>query len=112
MACRHGTFVAGILVARRGSSAPPICPGYSLLIRPIFAEAAVDGELLPSATPKHLAVAISECVDAGVRVLNLSAAMGTPSTRAERQLHDALDYAAWHGGIVVAAAGNQGAQLR
>lgn len=106
--CQHGTFVAGILVARRGSSAPAICPDCSLLIRPIFAEATADGELLLSATPQHLAVAIGECVDAGARVLNLSAATGEPSTRAERQLHDALDYAARHGVIVVVAAGNQG----
>jgi subtilisin family serine protease len=107
-ACLHGTFVAGILSARRDSSAPAICPDCSLLVRPIFAEAMIEGELLPSATPQQLAAAIAECVDAGARVLNLSAAMGQPSTKDERGLRDALDYAASHGVIVVAAAGNQG----
>jgi hypothetical protein len=34
----HGTFVAGILSARRGSGAPAICPGCTLLVRPIFSE--------------------------------------------------------------------------
>src|SRR5438309_1481142 len=38
-ACLHGTFVAGILCAQRGSSAPAICPGCTLLMRPIFLEA-------------------------------------------------------------------------
>ena len=36
VACMHGTFVAGMLVARRGSPAPAICPGCTLILRPIF----------------------------------------------------------------------------
>ena len=35
-ACSHRTFVTGILAARRGSVAPAICPGCTLLLRPIF----------------------------------------------------------------------------
>src|SRR4051794_14808591 len=35
-ACTHGTFVAGILAAQKNSGAPAICPGCSLLVRPIF----------------------------------------------------------------------------
>src|SRR5687767_10917662 len=37
-ACLHGTFVAGILSARRGTVAPAICPDCTILVRPIFAE--------------------------------------------------------------------------
>src|ERR1700757_508893 len=37
-ACMHGTFVAGILCAKRNSPAPAICPGCTLLVRSIFAE--------------------------------------------------------------------------
>src|SRR5690242_11984671 len=37
-ACLHGTFVAGILCARRGSAAPATCPGCTVLIRPIYSE--------------------------------------------------------------------------
>jgi hypothetical protein len=36
LACMHGTFVAGILCAKRSSGAPAICPGCTLLVRPIF----------------------------------------------------------------------------
>ena len=36
--CGHGTFVAGILAARRGGPAPGICPASTLLVRPIFCE--------------------------------------------------------------------------
>jgi hypothetical protein len=36
LACRHGTFIAGILSAKRGVVAPGICPGCRLVLRPIF----------------------------------------------------------------------------
>ncbi|MGA8196235.1 MAG: S8 family serine peptidase [Acetobacteraceae bacterium] len=106
-ACRHGTFVAGILAARRGCAAPAICPGCTLLVRPIFSEAAGPGGL-PSASPQDLAEAIIACIDAGARVLNISAAITQPVARGERALKEALGEAARHGVIVVAAAGNQG----
>jgi len=108
VACRHGTFVAGVLATPRSSPAPAICPGCTVLVRPIFAETVGEGELLPRATPQQLAAAISDCVRAGVWVVNLSAATGAPSTRVEWPLHEALDDAANHGVLVVAAAGNQG----
>ena len=107
-ACVHGTFVAGILCARRGSAAPAICPGCTLLVRPIFAEATPSGGPLPSAAPEELAVAIVECVQAGARVINVSSAFAQPSVKGDRELEAALDHAAGRGAIVVAAAGNQG----
>ena len=106
-ACAHGTFVAGILAARRGSPAPAICPRCKLLVRPIFGESPGEG-YIPAATTEELAEAIVECVAAGARVLNLSAATGEPSTRIERGLQESLDYAARRGALVVAAAGDQG----
>jgi subtilisin family serine protease len=107
-ACMHGTFVAGILCAKRSSAAPAICPKCTLLVRPIFAETTSGNELMPSTTPQELAAAIIECIDAGARVLNLSAALAQPSSKGERELEDALDYAARRGVIAVVAAGNQG----
>jgi subtilisin family serine protease len=107
-ACVHGTFVAGILCARRGSAAPAICPDCTLLVRPIFAESPSGGGRMPSATPEDLAAAIVECVGAGARVINLSVNLTQPSSKAERQLEEALNHAAERGAIVVAAAGNQG----
>lgn len=105
-ACVHGTFVAGILAARRGSGAPAICPGCTLLVRPIFRETEPDGSL-PTATPDDVGRAIVECVNAGARVVNLSAATGAPTTRLEGSLRQALDHAARRRALVVAAAGNQ-----
>jgi subtilisin family serine protease len=106
-ACAHGTFIAGILVAARGSPAPGICPGCTLLVRPIFEDATTAGRA-PAASADELARAVEECVRARAHVLNVSAATGRPSTRTEQRLHASLDDAARRGVLVVAAAGNQG----
>ncbi len=107
-ACLHGTFVAGILSAKRNSPAPAICPDCTLLIRPIFAETTSGREHMPSATPQELAAAIIECIDAGARVINLSLALAQPSIKGEQALEEALNQAIRRGVIMVAAAGNQG----
>jgi subtilisin family serine protease len=108
-ACAHGTFIAGILVARRMSVAPAICPGCSLLVRAIFSEAPTSGEQMPSASAAELADAIIDVIGAGARVINLSVALQGPSPRDGNRLQEALDFALRRGVIVVAAAGNQGA---
>jgi subtilisin family serine protease len=107
-ACKHGTFVAGMLLAKRASAAPAICPGCSLLVRPIFRETSSTNGQMSNATPQQLASAIAETVDAGAQILNLSASLVQPSAKGEGALRSALDYAAQRAVIVVAAAGNQG----
>jgi subtilisin family serine protease len=107
-ACLHGTFIAGILSAKRNSSAPAICPDCTLLLRPVFTEATAGNMQTPSATPQALAAAIIECVEAGARCINLSLALAQPSSKGERELEQVLDHATKRGVIIVAAAGNQG----
>jgi subtilisin family serine protease len=107
-ACQHGTFVAGILLAKRNSPAPAICPNCTFLVRPIFAEMITAPGEMPSATPEELAQAILDCIQQGAQVLNISAALAQPSSKNERTLEEALNTAAKRGVIVVAAAGNQG----
>jgi subtilisin family serine protease len=108
-ACNHGTFVAGVLHAKRDSTTPGICPGCTLLLRPIFGDtAAVGGEELPSASGEQLASAILEVIAAGARVINLSVGLIAAPLRTERVLDEALQEAARRGVVVVAAAGNQG----
>lgn len=107
-ACLHGTFIAGILSAKRNSSAPAICPDCTFVVRPIFPETTSGSESMPSATPQELAAAIQDCLDAGVRVINLSLALAHPSTKGEQALEEALNQSARRGVLVVVAAGNQG----
>jgi subtilisin family serine protease len=92
-ACAHGTFIAGILLARRASVAPAIAPGCSLLVRPIFAESPANGEEMLSASAGELADAIIDVIGAGARVINLSVALQGPSPSGGRSLQDALDFA-------------------
>lgn len=108
IACLHGTFIAGILSAKRSSAAPGICPDCTLLVRPIFTEMRVSNDEMPNASPEELAQAIIDCIQAGAHVLNISAALARPSIKSERALGEALDQAAKRGVIVIVAAGNQG----
>jgi len=107
LACLHGTFMAGVLVAKRDSPAPAICPSCTLLAYPIFADA-LDNKEMPSAAPEDLAGAILACIDAGAKILNLSLALVQSAGKGERALQEALDHTARRRVIVVAAAGNQG----
>jgi subtilisin family serine protease len=108
VACRHGTFVAGILSAARTSRTPGLCPGCTLLVRPIFPDTRAGGDGSPSATEAELARALLECVEAGAHVVNVSAAVAGSGVSGERALKQSLDRAAARGVIVVAAAGNHG----
>ena len=108
-ACGHGTFVAGILSGKRDSDAPAICPGCTLLVRPIFPETiSTTRGPMAGATPGELAAAIVDCVTAGARVVNLSLALEQRWAQGARELDEALDHAVRREVIVVAAAGNQG----
>lgn len=105
-ACVHGTLVAGVLAAKRGSPAPGICPGCTFLLRPIFGEES-SAQDTTIATPEELAGAIADMVDAGAHILNLSVGLLNPSPKGVAELYRALDYAALRGVICVVAAGNQ-----
>jgi subtilisin family serine protease len=108
-ACTHGTFVAGVLSGRRGAPAPSLCPGCTLLIRPIFGEGRDlgGGEAMPSCLPEELAGAIVDCIEAGARLLNLSVAAVRTAARVQRAVVDAIELATRRGALVFAAAGNQ-----
>ena len=99
----HGTLVAGVLAAQRGSGAPGICPSCRLIVRPIF-----EADGLPNTDPAIVADQIVECVDAGARLLNISAAYVLASSAGDGRLRVALDHATSRGAIVVVAAGNYG----
>ena len=80
-ACQHGTLVAGVLVGKRGAGAPAICPGCTLLLRPIFDHSDGDPYGMPTASAEILAAAITEAIMAGTRIINLSCGIGRCSGR-------------------------------
>lgn len=104
--CAHGTAVAGVIAGGDG-----VCPGCALLSRPLFTDRPADGgpaTCLSGVRTGELAEAITEAVDAGAHVLNLSMAQPAPSGVRDPALERALGHAADRGVILVVAAGNQG----
>jgi subtilisin family serine protease len=112
IACMHGTFVAGILCARRGFQAPAICPNCELILHPIFSEERLNTNgpesAIPSSTPEELSKAIVQTIDAGANIVNLSLGISSTSLITHQRLKEAYDYALRREVILVAAAGNQG----
>jgi subtilisin family serine protease len=112
IACSHGTFIAGILCARRGLPAPAICPNCKIILNPIFKEDIKnthrDIMTFPSTTAEKLSNAIIETIDAGARIINLSLGLSSSSLTVYDKLQQAYDYALHKGAIIVVAAGNQG----
>lgn len=112
IACSHGTFVAGILCAKRGLPSPSICPDCKIILNPIIGEDMNNTRRkdigFPSATPEELSNAIIDSVDVGARIINLSLGLSSSSLMVYDKLQQAYDYALHKGVIIVAAAGNQG----
>ncbi len=106
-ACVHGTFVAGVLCAKRASRPSGICPGATLITHSLFCEAR-DLAQCPVVTPQHLADAIIEVTDAGAKVINLSLGLSQSNLGANAALHRAFDHAFHSGVLLVGASGNQG----
>jgi hypothetical protein len=106
-ACDHGTFIVGLLGARRDASIPGLCPDCQLLHVPLFVE-----ENSASASVYELANAIKLAVASGARLLNLSLAILNDNSSCPSELAGALDCAQASGAVVVAAAGNQGRRVK
>jgi subtilisin family serine protease len=109
MACAHGTYVAGVLHAKRDAPAGGICPGCTLLVHPIFsdADAVVSSDGTPNARIADLSEALLDVIEAGARIVNLSVGLAEPFGHAGPVMDEALDLAVRRGVIIVAAAGNQ-----
>ncbi|MBM7865656.1 S8 family serine peptidase [Heliobacterium gestii] len=105
-ACNHGTAVAGILCGDR-AVAPGICPGCTLLIRPIFCEGGRENGCL-QVTPRDFITALYDVIAGGARIVNLSLGMDNSFYQDWPELKAAVDYAYAKGVLLITAAGNQG----
>lgn len=106
--CRHGTFMAGVMVASKDSLAPALCPDAEIISRPIFCHAS-DLSQCPLVTEDHLLDAIKECIEAGANIINLSLGIHDQQHRISEKLKALYDEAERRGILIVAASGNQGA---
>jgi len=105
--CSHGTFIMGLLGARKDAELPGICADCELLHAPLFRD-----DEWTEASASELARAIRTVVAAGAKLINLSLAIVQNDAEYSLELADALDHAKANGAIVVAAAGNQGRMAR
>lgn len=96
----HGTHVAGIIAADGGEDALGIYGVAPEALLDIYKVCGTNG----SCWSDDIAVAIYVAADAGAQVINLSLGSDSYSSL----IGDAIHYAADHGTLVVAAAGNDG----
>lgn len=107
-ASNHGTHVASLIFGQHGSPVTGIAPNCRGLIVPVFSDG--DGDSIAAASQVDLARAITQAVEAGANVINISGGQLTPSGEAGQLLLNAVQLCADNNVLIVAAAGNDGCQ--
>lgn len=107
-ATRHGTHAASIIFGRHDGPVKGIAPRCRGLVVPIFRDGP-DGGLAPC-SQIDLARALTQAVQAGAHVINVSGGEYSPSGTAHPILADAVAACANSGALIVAAAGNEGCE--
>jgi cyanobactin maturation PatA/PatG family protease len=107
-ALQHGTHVASVIFGQHDSPVRGIAPQCRGLIVPVFAEG-VKGSLAPC-SQLDLARAITQAVEQGANVINISGGQMSQSGQADPLLVRAVQLCAENNVLIVAAAGNDGCQ--
>ena len=106
LASQHGTHVASVIFGQHGSPVRGIAPGCRGLIIPVF-ENGPDGSLV-SCSQIDLARAITQAVEQGAHVINISGGERAASADPHPLLANAIRLCADNAVLIVAAAGNDG----
>ena len=104
IASTHGTHVASVIFGQHGSPIPGIVPGCRGLIVPIFS----DSYQSLACSQIDLARAITQAVQQGAHVINISGGEFSPSGEAYSLLQNAIRLCADNDVLIIAAAGNEG----
>lgn len=105
-ASQHGTHVASVIFGQHNGPIKGIAPQCRGLIVPVFKDGG-DGSIAPC-SQVDLARAISQAVQAGAHIINISGGELTPSGEAQPLLAETVRKCAVNGILIVAATGNQG----
>jgi cyanobactin maturation PatA/PatG family protease len=105
-ATKHGTHVASVLLGQHDGPVLGIAPRCRGLIVPIFKEGP-DNSLAPC-SQLDLARAISQAVQEGAHIINISGGESSASGTANPILADAVRNCIAEGILIVAATGNEG----
>jgi cyanobactin maturation PatA/PatG family protease len=107
-ALQHGTHVASVIFGQHDSPVRGIAPQCRGLIVPVFAEGIKDS--LAPCSQLDLARAITQAVEQGANIINISGGQMTQSGQADPLLVRAVQLCAENNVLIVAAAGNDGCQ--
>lgn len=107
-ASQHGTHIASVIFGQHDGPIKGIAPRCCGLIVPIFKDG-VDGSIAPC-SQLDLARAITQAVQAGAHVINISGGEKSLSGAAHPILTDAIQTCADNDVLIVAAAGNEGCE--
>lgn len=102
---QHGTHVTSIIFGQPSSSVPGIAPGCRGLIVPVFAD---EEESLAPCSQLDLARAITQAVEQGANVINISGGQLTQSAEPDPFLTNAIQLCRENNVLIVAATGNDG----
>ncbi len=108
LALQHGTHVASIIFGHHGSSVKGVAPSCRGLIVPVFGEDKKD--MLAPCSQLNLAQAITQAVEHGANIINISGGELVSSGEPHPILGKAITLCADRGVLVVAAGGNDGCQ--
>lgn len=107
-ASRHGTHIASVIFGQHDGIVKGIAPRCRGLIVPIF-NSGRDDEIVPC-SQVNLARALSQAVQLGAHVINISGGEFNSSGAAHPLLADVVRECAKRSVLIVAAAGNQGCE--
>ena len=107
-ACRHGTHVASVIFGRHDGPVPGLAPRCRGVLLPIFQS--LGEQSLQPCSQLDLARAITQAVQRGAHVINISGGQFSPSGTAHPLLADVVRDCARRGTLIVAAAGNDGCE--
>ena len=107
-ASQHGTHIASVIFGQHDGPIKGIAPQCRGLIVPVF-KGGVGGSIAPC-SQLDLARAITQAVQAGAHIINISGGQFSPSGTAHPLLADAVRNCANNNVLIVAAAGNEGCE--
>lgn len=107
-ASQHGTHVASIIFGQQGSSVQGIASSCRGLILPIFSSGKRDN--IAPCSQIDLARAITQAVQEGANVINISGGQLTASPESDQLLANAVRLCQEKNVLIVAAAGNDGCE--
>ena len=105
-ASQHGTHVASVILGQHGSPVQGIAPSCTAVAGIVFSDGP-EGSLGPC-SQLDLARAITQAMEAGAHVINISAGQLSPSGSPEHHLKKAVHLCAENNVLIIAAAGNDG----